>query len=59
MSVSNIHQLCVVIMEEWKTIPVTNFAALLNSMPKRIKAVLDNNGAHTKYKTKTIWTCSL
>ena len=47
--VSNIHQLRDVIMEEWKRIPGTTCAALVNSMPRRIKAVLDNNGAHTKY----------
>ncbi|KAL7833881.1 hypothetical protein AOLI_G00288410 [Acnodon oligacanthus] len=47
--VSNIHQLCDVIMEEWKRIPVATCAALVNSMPKRVKAVLDNNGGHTKY----------
>jgi len=47
--VSYIHQLHDVIMKEWKRIPATNCAALVNSMPWRIKAVLDNNGAHTKY----------
>ncbi len=41
--VSNIQQLRDVIMEEWKSIPATNCAALVNSMPRRIKAVLDNN----------------
>ncbi len=46
---SNIQQLCDVIMEEWKRMPETTCAALVNSMPKRIKAVLDNNGAPTKY----------
>ncbi len=47
--VSNIQQLRDVIMEEWKRMPATTFAALVNSMPRRIKAVLDNNGAPTKY----------
>ncbi len=47
--VSNIQQLCDVIMEEWKRMPATTCAALVNSMPRRIKAVLDNNGAPTKY----------
>jgi len=49
--VSNIQQLCDVIMEEWKRVitPVITCAALVNSMPWRIKAVLDNNGAYTKY----------
>ncbi|KAK6313608.1 hypothetical protein J4Q44_G00169550 [Coregonus suidteri] len=46
--VSNIHQLYDVIMEEWKT-PVATCEALVNSMPKRVKAVLENDGGHTKY----------
>ncbi len=47
--VSNIHQLCDVVMEEWKRTSVANCEALVNSMPKRLKAVLENNGSHTKY----------
>ncbi len=47
--VSNIHQLCDVVMEEWKRTPVATCEALVNSMPKRVKAVLENNGGHTKY----------
>ncbi len=47
--VSNIHQLRDVIMEEWKRSPVATCEALVNSMPKRVKAVLENNGGHTKY----------
>lgn len=42
--VSNIHQLYDVIMKEWKRIPVAPSEALVKSMPKRIKAVLENNG---------------
>ncbi len=47
--VSNIQQLCDVIMEEWKRMPATTCAALVNSMARRIKAVLDINGPPTKY----------
>ena len=50
--VSNIHLLCDVIMEEWERIPVATCAALVNSfkfMFQKDKAVLDNNGGHTKY----------
>ena len=47
--VSNIHQLHDVIMEEWKSIPVATCKALVNSMPRRVKTVLDNDGGHTKY----------
>ena len=44
--VSNIQQLRDVIMEEWKRVPATTCASLVNSMPRRIKAMLENNGAH-------------
>ncbi len=47
--VFNIQQLRDVIMGEWKRMPAKTCAALLNSTPRRIKAVLDNNGALTKY----------
>ncbi len=47
--VSNIHQLRDVIMEEWNRTPVATCEALVNSMPKRVKAVLENYGGHTKY----------
>ncbi len=46
---SNIHQLRDVVMEEWKRTPVATCEALVNSMSKRIKAVMENNGGHTKY----------
>ena len=45
--VSNICQLCV--MEEWKSIPVVTCEALVNSMPRRVKAVLDKDDGHRKY----------
>ncbi len=47
--VSNIHQLRDVVMEEWKRNPAATCEALVNSKPKRVKAVLENNGGHTKY----------
>ncbi len=47
--VSSIHQLRDVVLEEWKRAPVTTCEALVNSMPKRVKSVLENNGGHTKY----------
>ncbi len=47
--VPSIHQLCDVAMEEWKKTPVATCEALVNSMPKRVKAVLENKGGHTKY----------
>ncbi len=42
--VSNSHQLRDDVMEKWKR----TCEALVNSMPKRVKAVLENNGGHTK-----------
>ena len=47
--VSNIHQLRDVVLAEWKSIPVATCEALVNSMPRRVKAVLDNDGGLTKY----------
>ena len=47
--VSNIRQLRDVDMEEWESLPVATCEALVNSMPRRVKAVLDNDGGHTKY----------
>ncbi len=46
---SNIHLLRDVVMEEWKRTPVATCWALVNSMPKRVKTVLENNGGHQKY----------
>ena len=47
--VSNICQLLDVVVEEWKSIPMATCEALTNSMLRRVKAVLDNDGGHTKY----------
>ena len=43
-----------VVMEEWKSIPVATCEALVNSMPRRVKTVLDNDGGYTKY-WQLIW----
>jgi len=47
--ISNIHQLRDVVMEEWKRTPVATCEALVNSMTKSVKTVLENNGGHSKY----------
>ncbi len=58
--VSNIHQLCDVVMEEWKRTPVEICEALVNYMPKRVKAALENNSGHKNIDTLgPIWTFSL
>ena len=46
--VSNICRIRDVVMEEWKSIPVATCEALVNSMPRIVKAVLDNDGGHKK-----------
>ncbi len=45
--VYNIHQLHDVIMDEWKRTPVATCEALVNSMPKRVKAVLATQNIDT------------
>ncbi len=55
--VSNIHHLCDVVMEEWKRTPVATSEALVNSIPKRVKAVLENNGGHTKDIIQYLQNC--
>ncbi len=55
--VSNNQKIRDVVMEEWKRMPATTGAVLVNSMPRRIKAVLDNNGA--LQNIDTVLTCSL
>ncbi len=49
--VSKIQWLRDIIMDEWKRTTVATCEALVNSMPKRVKAVLENNGGHTKCDT--------
>ena len=44
--VSNICQFRDVIMEESKSILVATYEAPVNFMPRRVKAVLDNDGSH-------------
>ncbi len=44
--VSNIHQLRDVVVEEWKRTPVATCEALVNSMHKRFKAMLENKYWH-------------
>ncbi len=58
--VSNIQQLRDVVMEEWKRTPVTTCEALVNSMPKRVKAVLEKMVVTQNIDTLgPIWTFSL
>ena len=40
----NCHELELFMMEEWANIPQTILMNLVNSMPKRCQAIIDNNG---------------
>lgn len=37
------------IQEEWEKIPTSLLQKLAASMPRRLQAVVDNKGMHTKY----------
>ncbi len=52
--VSNIQQLRDVIIEEWKRMPATTCAALVNPMPRRIK--VSARWQWCPYKILTLWT---
>ena len=52
--VSNIRLLRDVVIEEWMSDPVATCEALVNTMPRRVKVVRDNDGGHTKY-WQLIW----
>ena len=42
-------EVCKVVIEEWRSIPVASCEALVNSMPRRVNTVLDDDGGHTEY----------
>jgi hypothetical protein len=46
---SSLDDLFTHILEEWEKIPKDFLATLVESMPRRIQAVIDNKGSHTKY----------
>ena len=48
-SPSSIQSLKEVILEEWKKIDVAKCCQLVHSMPRRLGAVIENHGGHTKY----------
>ncbi len=57
--VSNIHQLHDVGIEEWKRTPVATCEALVNTMPRRVKVLLENIVATQNTDTLgPIWTFS-
>ncbi|XP_039969441.1 uncharacterized protein LOC120781305 [Bactrocera tryoni] len=47
--ISNKNDLKVALMEEWAKIPPETTKKLVESMPKRLKMVIDEKGGHTKY----------
>jgi len=46
---SNLRQLNTYVQEAWKEIPAEIYCNLIESMPRRCKAVIETNGAPTKY----------
>jgi hypothetical protein len=44
-----IEQLCQFIIEEWDKLTLEDYVKYIEEMPTRRKAVLDNNGGHTKW----------
>lgn len=47
--VSNMNQLKECLQEEWSKIPVDYLQKLVSSMPRRLRAVIEAKGGHTKY----------
>ena len=48
------------LLEEWENIPMRKINALVNSLQRRIRAVISARGGHTRYQTRcdfdfTIW----
>ena len=43
------HELWERVEEKWNEIPAETCQKLIESMPKRVKAVIRTNGGHTKY----------
>ncbi len=48
-SPSSIQSLKDIILEEWKKIDLAKCCQLVNSMPRRLGAVINNHRGHTKY----------
>ena len=46
---SSLNQLFDFILDEWKAIPSQILVNLIDSMPRRIEAVIKNKGGHTKF----------
>ena len=42
-------QMRTALLEEWENIPMKKINALVNSMQRRIRAVINARGGHTRY----------
>lgn len=49
IKISNKKDLKHLISEKWQQIPKETTMKLVESMPRRLQAILDANGMHTKY----------
>ena len=45
----NLNQLGAALTEEWNNIPVERLENLVSSMPRRLQAVINSYGGHTRY----------
>jgi hypothetical protein len=46
---ATLNDLATALTEEWTNIPVERLANLVNSMPRRLQAIINSRGGHTKY----------
>ena len=46
---SNLDQVFEIVEEEWSKLPLSFFRGLIESMPRRVSAVIQARGRHTKY----------
>lgn len=45
----NVRELWLALHQEWQNIPMATVRRLVRSMPRRLQAVIANNGGHTRY----------
>ncbi len=46
---TNLAELRQAVIDAWQALPLQNLATLIDSLPRRIQALYDARGGHTKY----------
>lgn len=46
---ATLHDLAAALIEEWEILPAERLQNLVNSMPRRLQAVINSRGGHTRY----------